>query len=101
MFFQIVGSLKIKSIWLLSFRQIVAIGSELLLGQIIDTNSASIAKRLAEIGIELVQTHNRGDDLQRMERTLHEAMGRSAVVITTGGIESTEDDLTRKRWPMS
>jgi nicotinamide-nucleotide amidase len=76
--------------------EIVAVGSELLLGQIIDTNSASIAKRLAGIGIELVQTTTVGDDLQRMERTLQEAMGRSPVVITTGGIGPTEDDLTRE-----
>lgn len=76
--------------------EIIAIGSELLLGQIIDTNSASIAKRLAEIGIDLVQTTTVGDDLPRMERILREAMGRSAVVITTGGIGPTEDDLTRE-----
>jgi nicotinamide-nucleotide amidase len=46
--------------------EIIAIGSELLLGQIVDTNSAFIAKRLAEIGIEMVQTKTVGDDLGRM-----------------------------------
>jgi nicotinamide-nucleotide amidase len=97
MFFQTLGSLE-DEIDMASIIQaeIVAIGSELLLGQIIDTNSAFIAKRLAVIGIELVQTTTVGDDLQRMEKTLHEAMERSAVVITTGGIGPTEDDLTRE-----
>jgi nicotinamide-nucleotide amidase len=76
--------------------EIIAIGSELLLGQIIDTNSSYIAKRLAENGIELVQTATVGDDLQRMKEVIREAANRSQVVITTGGIGPTEDDLTRE-----
>jgi len=76
--------------------EIIAIGSELLLGQIIDTNSSYIAKRLAENGIELVQTTTVGDDLQRMEEIIKEATDRSQAVITTGGIGPTEDDLTRE-----
>ncbi len=76
--------------------EIIAIGSELLLGQIIDTNSASIARSLAQIGIELVHTTTVGDDLQRMKETIHAAIHRSEIVITTGGIGPTEDDLTRE-----
>jgi len=76
--------------------EIVAIGSELLLGQIIDTNSSYIAKRLAENGIELVQTATVGDDLQQMKEVIREAAKRSQIVITTGGIGPTEDDLTRE-----
>ena len=76
--------------------EIIAIGSELLLGQIVDTNSSYIAKRLAENGIELVQTTTVGDDLQRMKEVIREAINRSQVVITTGGIGPTEDDLTRE-----
>jgi nicotinamide-nucleotide amidase len=76
--------------------EIIAIGSELLLGQIIDTNSASIAKSLAENGIELVHTTTVGDDLQRMKETIDAAIHRSEIVITTGGIGPTEDDLTRE-----
>lgn len=76
--------------------EIIAIGSELLLGQIIDTNSSYIAKRLAENGIELVQTTTVGDDLQRMKEVIKEAINRSQIVITTGGIGPTEDDLTRE-----
>ncbi len=76
--------------------EIIAVGSELLHGQIIDTNSSYIAKRLAENGIELVQTTTVGDDLQRMEEIIKEATDRSQTVITTGGIGPTEDDLTRE-----
>jgi nicotinamide-nucleotide amidase len=76
--------------------EVIAIGSELLLGQIIDTNSSYIAKRLAENGIELVQTATVGDDLQRMKEVIREAIHRSQIVITTGGIGPTEDDLTRE-----
>jgi nicotinamide-nucleotide amidase len=76
--------------------EVIAIGSELLLGQIIDTNSSYIAKLLAENGIELVQTATVGDDLHRMEEVIREAINRSQIVITTGGIGPTEDDLTRE-----
>lgn len=76
--------------------EVIAIGSELLLGQIIDTNSSYIAKRLAESGIDLAQTATVGDDLQRMKEVIREAINRSQIVITTGGIGPTEDDLTRE-----
>jgi len=76
--------------------EIIAIGSELLLGQIVDTNSSYIAKTLAENGIELVQTATVGDDLLRMKEVIKEAINRSQIVITTGGIGPTEDDLTRE-----
>ena len=76
--------------------EVIAIGSELLLGQIIDTNSASISRSLAENGIELVHTTTVGDDLQRMKETIRAAIHRSEIVITTGGIGPTEDDLTRE-----
>ncbi|MGZ3569227.1 MAG: competence/damage-inducible protein A, partial [Thermodesulfobacteriota bacterium] len=76
--------------------EIITIGSELLLGQLVDTNSSYIAKRLAENGIELVQTTTVGDDLQRMKEVIREASHRSEIVITTGGIGPTEDDLTRE-----
>ena len=76
--------------------EIIAIGSELLLGQIVDTNSAFIAKRLAEIGIEMVQTKTVGDDLSRIEDSIRTSINRSSVVVTTGGIGPTEDDLTRE-----
>jgi nicotinamide-nucleotide amidase len=76
--------------------EVIAIGSELLLGQIVDTNSSYIAKLLVENGIELIQTATVGDDLQRMKEVIREAINRSQIVITTGGIGPTEDDLTRE-----
>jgi nicotinamide-nucleotide amidase len=76
--------------------EIVTIGSELLLGQLEDTNSSYIARRLAEQGIELIQTSTVGDDLSRIEEVLREAIQRSSIVITTGGLGPTEDDLTRE-----
>lgn len=76
--------------------EIVAIGSELLLGQIVDTNSSYIAKILSENGIELVHTTTVGDDLRRIEETVQASITRSPIVITTGGIGPTEDDLTRE-----
>jgi len=76
--------------------EIIAIGSELVLGQLVDTNSSFIAKRLAEHGIELIRTSTVGDDLPRIEEVLREAIQRSSIVITTGGLGPTEDDLTRE-----
>lgn len=74
----------------------IAIGSELLLGQIVDTNSSYIGRRLADIGIELVRISAIGDDRDQIKEALREALLRSQVIITTGGIGPTEDDLTRE-----
>lgn len=75
--------------------EIIAIGSELLLGQIVDTNSGYIAKSLALNGIDLIQTTTVGDNLQRMKEVIKDSTNRSQIVITTGGLGPTEDDLTR------
>ena len=76
--------------------EIVAIGTELLLGQIVDTNSAWIGQRFADNGIDLHYVNTVGDSRIRMLDTLKRAHGRSQVVITTGGIGPTQDDLTRE-----
>jgi nicotinamide-nucleotide amidase len=76
--------------------EIVAIGSELLLGQIVDTNSAWIAQRLAEIGVNLFYKTIVGDNAGRMREIISRALERSDLVITSGGIGPTEDDLTRE-----
>jgi nicotinamide-nucleotide amidase len=76
--------------------EIVAIGSELLLGQIVDTNSAWMAQRLAEIGVNLYYKTIVGDNAGRMREIISRALERSDVVITSGGIGPTEDDLTRE-----
>ena len=76
--------------------EIIAIGSELLLGQIIDSNSAWIAQRLAENGINLFYKTVVGDNPERMKEIITKSIERSEIVITTGGIGPTQDDLTRE-----
>ena len=76
--------------------EIVAIGSELLLGQIIDTNSAWIANKLSDVGINLYHKSVVGDNQHRMFSTLDTAFQRSDIVITSGGIGPTKDDITRE-----
>jgi competence/damage-inducible protein CinA-like protein len=76
--------------------EVVSVGSELLLGQIIDTNSAFIARELAAIGLDLHFKVTVGDNLGRLEEALRQALGRSDVVLTTGGIGPTADDRTRE-----
>ncbi len=76
--------------------EIVAIGSELLLGQIVDTNSAWMAQRLADQGCNLFYKTVVGDNPDRMLSTIDRAMERSDLVITSGGIGPTQDDLTRE-----
>ena len=76
--------------------EIVAIGSELLLGQIIDTNSAWMAQRLANQGVNLFYKTVVGDNPGRMLEIISHAMERSDVVIISGGLGPTQDDLTRE-----
>lgn len=76
--------------------EIVAVGSELLLGQIVDTNSATIARHLAALGIDLFYVTTVGDNLGRLTATLRQALQRSDLVVTTGGIGPTPDDVTRE-----
>ncbi len=76
--------------------EIVAIGTEILLGEIVDTNSAWIAQHLPALGIDLNHTSVVGDNMGRVMDTLGRAWERSDLVITTGGLGPTEDDLTRE-----
>lgn len=76
--------------------EIVAIGSELLLGQIVDTNSAWMAQRLTALGVNLFYKTVVGDNPGRMKEVITRALERSDVVITSGGIGPTKDDLTRE-----
>ncbi len=75
--------------------EIIATGSELLLGEIVDTNSAFIARQLREIGLNLFYKTIVGDNESRMIEALRIAMNRSDVIITTGGLGPTVDDVTR------
>ena len=76
--------------------EILSVGTELLLGQIVDTNAAYIARRLAELGITLYRKTTIGDNLARASAAVREALQRADVVIATGGLGPTEDDLTRE-----
>lgn len=76
--------------------EIIAIGSELLLGGVADTNSLFLADELLKIGIEVRFKTVVGDDPKDIEEALLHALGRAQVVLTTGGLGPTEDDLTRK-----
>lgn len=76
--------------------EIVAIGSELLLGQIVDTNSAWMAQRLTALGVNLYFKTVVGDNPGRMKDVISRALERADIVITSGGIGPTQDDLTRE-----
>ncbi|MDA0232463.1 MAG: CinA family nicotinamide mononucleotide deamidase-related protein [Chloroflexi bacterium] len=76
--------------------ELVSIGSELLLGQIVDTNASWMAQRLAENGVNLFYKTTVGDNFDRMTAIIGSALERADVVITGGGIGPTQDDLTRE-----
>jgi nicotinamide-nucleotide amidase len=74
--------------------EIVTIGTEMLLGDLVDTNTAWISQRLAELGVGIYRHTTVGDNTQRIVDALREAASRSALVVTTGGLGPTSDDLT-------
>ena len=74
---------------------IITIGDEILIGQIVDTNSVSIAKRLNEAGITVAEKISIGDDAAQIEATLKRAHTQSQIVIITGGLGPTKDDITK------
>ena len=76
--------------------EIIAIGSELLLGETVDTNSAYLARQLASIGVGLFRKTVVGDNEARIAATIGEALGRAELVICTGGLGPTVDDMTRE-----
>jgi len=75
--------------------ELVAIGDELLLGEVADANGAWIASRLAEAGIRVARTTAVGDDLDAIRDAVRSALDRTGVVICTGGLGPTRDDVTR------
>ncbi len=75
--------------------EVVAVGTELLLGQIVDTNSAVIGEKLAAAGIDSYFQTKVGDNLERATAAVREALARADAVIVCGGLGPTHDDLTR------
>lgn len=76
--------------------EIISVGTELLMGEIVDTNSAYLADELAKIGVELRWATKVGDHPTRLEEAIERALSRSDITITTGGLGPTSDDLTRE-----
>jgi nicotinamide-nucleotide amidase len=76
--------------------EILSIGTELLLGEIVDTNSTYIARTLRDIGVNVFYMATVGDNLERITENIQMSLSRSDLVITTGGLGPTVDDITRQ-----
>lgn len=76
--------------------EIVCVGTELLLGDIVNTNAQYLSKQLASLGVEVYHQSVVGDNEGRLRETLQTAIGRSDMVITIGGLGPTKDDLTKE-----
>ena len=76
--------------------EIIAVGTELLMGELVDSNSAFLASEFPKLGISLKMAVKIGDDLGDLVTGLDSALKRSDIVITTGGLGPTSDDLTRE-----
>ncbi|MBT8319804.1 MAG: CinA family nicotinamide mononucleotide deamidase-related protein, partial [Gramella sp.] len=76
--------------------EIITIGDEILIGQIVDTNSAYIAKELNKIGVSVYQITSIQDERDHILQTLKEASERADIIIITGGLGPTKDDITKK-----
>lgn len=74
---------------------VCTIGDEILIGQVVDTNSAQLAQALEEAGIHVKRMISIGDDRQEIASVLQDALARHAIVITTGGLGPTKDDITK------
>lgn len=74
---------------------IITIGDEILIGQIVDTNSVSISRHLNKAGITVSERLSIGDNAEQITRTLAEALNRTQIVIITGGLGPTKDDITK------
>ncbi|MGB5319291.1 competence/damage-inducible protein A, partial [Eudoraea sp.] len=77
------------------FAEIITIGDEILIGQIIDTNSAFIATELNKIGVSVYQITSIQDDRQHILNALSDAEERADLIIITGGLGPTKDDITK------
>src|SRR5699024_3009482 len=76
--------------------EIIAVGTELVLGQITNTNAAWLSEKLAKSGVNVVHHYVAGDNSNRLAALFQTAENRSDVIIVTGGLGPTEDDLSRE-----
>src|SRR5579862_884054 len=75
--------------------EVVSVGTELLLGQIVDTHAPTMARILADCGISCLRRQTVGDNFERIVEALTQALARADLVVTVGGLGPTLDDLTR------
>ena len=75
--------------------EVIATGSELMLGRMVDTNSAWISEELGRIGVPTVRHTTVGDDLPRLSEAFRRAWAENQIIVVSGGLGPTEDDLTR------
>jgi len=76
--------------------ELISVGTEILLGQIVNTNAAWLAQRLADFGINVYRQNTVGDNAARLTACIRESMTRADILILTGGLGPTDDDLTRE-----
>ena len=76
--------------------ELVCVGTEILLGNIVNTNAAYLAEQCAMLGLSCYHQSVVGDNEQRMEETIRRAVSRSDIVILSGGLGPTKDDLTKE-----
>jgi len=76
--------------------EIIAVGTELLLGNIVNSNARYLSERLAELGLDVYYHVTVGDNLTRLKEVITKSLERSDIIITTGGLGPTDDDLTKE-----
>lgn len=76
--------------------ELLSVGTELLLGEIVDTNSAYLARELAQRGVDVLWSQRVGDNHERLRRAILQALERSDLLIVCGGLGPTDDDMTRE-----
>jgi competence/damage-inducible protein CinA-like protein len=76
--------------------EIITIGTEILLGEIVDTNSAFLTRHLRDLNVDVFRTSTVGDNTQRIAEIIRETLARTQIIITTGGLGPTVDDPTRE-----
>lgn len=76
--------------------ELISVGTEILLGDILNTNARYLSLALAQCGIDVLYQHTVGDNAERLKGALEQALKRSDIVITTGGLGPTPDDLTKE-----
>ena len=78
------------------FGEVITVGRELLMGEIVDTNASYLSQRLTEAGVTVRWVSQVGDDMEHLTEAIERALGRSDVVVSSGGFGPTTDDLTRE-----